>query len=194
MEPAFATLLSIAAGLGLAAACGFRVFVPLLVVSIGARGGMIELSEGFRWLGSTPALVALSIATALEIAAYYVPVVDNFLDSVATPCAVVAGVVVSAAVFTDMDPWLRWSLATVAGGALAAAVQIPTVVARAASTTTTGGVANHLVATAEAGAATAFSFLAVVWPLLLPVAVFALAYAGYRVFTAYRRRRVTVAA
>jgi hypothetical protein len=114
------TLLSILAALGLAAACGFRVFVPLLLVSLAARSGHLELSQGFAWIGSTPALICFGTATVLEVLAYYVPVVDNFLDSVATPAAIVAGVVVSAAVMTDIEPWLKWSLATVAGGGLAA--------------------------------------------------------------------------
>ena len=119
------TLLSILAALGLAAACGFRVFVPLFVVSLASRAGALDLSSGFAWIGSTPAVVCFGTATLLEVLAYYVPVIDNLLDSVATPAAVVAGVVVAAAVMTDIDPWLKWTLATVAGGGLAAAVQFP---------------------------------------------------------------------
>ena len=164
------TLLSILAALGLAAACGFRVFVPLLVVSLAQRAGLLGLSDGFAWIGSTPALICLSLATALEIAAYYLPVFDNLLDSVATPAAIVAGILVSAAVMTDIDPWLRWTLATIAGGSLAAAVQLPTVAARGLSTATTAGLANPVVSTGELALASTFSGLAVLWPLLLPLA------------------------
>ena len=91
-------LLAIAAGLGLAAACGFRVFVPLLLVSIAGRAEMLTLHEDWQWIGSLPALIGFSVATALEIAGYYVPVVDNLLDTIATPAAAVAGAVVALAV------------------------------------------------------------------------------------------------
>jgi hypothetical protein len=174
------TLLSILAALGLAAACGFRVFVPLLVLSLAHRAGLLGLSEGFAWIGSTPALIAFGAATALEVGAYYVPVVDNFLDTIATPAAILAGIVVSAAVMTDVDPWLKWTLATIAGGSLAAAVQIPMVAARGVSTGTTAGLANPVVSTGEFMAASVFSGLAVFWPLLLPLAAVGAAVFFYR--------------
>lgn len=174
------SLISILAALGLAAACGFRVFVPLFLVSLAARAGQIGLSEGFAWVGSTPALVCFGTATVLEVLAYYVPVVDNFLDGVATPAAVVAGVVVSAAVMTDIEPWLKWSLATVAGGGLAAAVQIPTVALRGLSTGTTAGLGNSVVSSGEAVAAGMFSGFAIFLPLLVPLAVLGLVVLAWR--------------
>lgn len=185
------TLLSILAALGLAAACGFRVFVPLFLVSLAARAGQLELSQGFAWIGSTPALVCFGTATVLELVAYYVPVVDNFLDSVATPAAVVAGVVVSAAVMTDIDPWFKWTLATVAGGGLAAAVQIPTVALRGMSTGTTAGLGNSVVSSGEAVAAGVFSGFAIFLPLLVPLCVLALVVVAYR---RLRRRESAAAA
>src|SRR5271157_4826658 len=122
--------LSICLGLGLSAACGFRVFVPMLVMSIASLSGHLHLAHGFEWLGSYPALVALSVATALEIAGYYIPWVDHFLDTIATPAALVAGTIVSASVVTDMSPFLRWTLAAIAGGGAASMVQATTVVTR----------------------------------------------------------------
>jgi hypothetical protein len=175
--------LSVVAGIGLAAACGFRVFVPLLVVSAATRAGLMSVSEGFAWIGSTPAVVCFALASALEIAAYYVPWVDNALDAIATPTAVVAGIVISAAVIVELEPWLRWTLAAIAGGGAAAAVQIPSVIARGASTATTGGTGNHLVATTEAAAAAGFSLsslLALALPFLVPVVVLVLVWIAYR--------------
>jgi hypothetical protein len=159
-------LLSILAGIGLAAACGFRVFVPLLALGLASRSGALTLSSGFQWLGSDLALAALGVATVLEIGAYFVPAVDNLLDGLATPAAVVAGIAASAAVMDGVEPTLRWILATIAGGGAAAAVQIPTVLARGASTLTTGGAGNSLVATGELAAASTLSVAMVLLPLL----------------------------
>ena len=181
------TLLALCIGLGLSAACGFRVFVPMLGISLAAHSGHLTLASDFQWLGSTAALIALSIATALEIGAYYVPWLDNFLDTVASPAAVVAGVMVSASVMTDMSPFLRWGLAIIAGGGIAAAVQATTVIARGASTLTTGGFGNPLLATVELGGAALSTGLAVMAPVLGVIAV--LTIVGLVGGTVYRRRQ-----
>ena len=160
------TLLSISLGLGLAAACGFRIFVPLLVMSVARRAGHLELADGFEWIGSTPALVALAVATAQEIGAYYVPWLDNVLDTVATPVAVVAGAIVTASVVTDMSPLMRWTLAVIAGGGIAGSIQVATSALRGLSSFATLGLANPSVATAEMGGATVLSIAAVLAPLV----------------------------
>src|SRR6476619_362389 len=108
--------LSIALGVGLAAATGFRVFLPLLVVSVAAYTGYLPLDHGFAWLGTPAAVIMLATATVAEILAYYIPGVDNLLDTLATPAALVAGTVVAAAVMTDMPPMVKWTAAVIAGG------------------------------------------------------------------------------
>lgn len=158
--------LSIAAGLGLAAACGFRIFVPLLVMSVASRAGYMDLAAGFDWLASTPALVTLSTATCLEILAYYVPWVDNLLDTVATPAAVAAGVVATGSQLADVDPWLRWTTAVIGGGGVAAGVQGVTVLGRQLSTFATGGIANPLISTVEMGASLLVAIVAIVMPFV----------------------------
>src|ERR1043165_1472954 len=115
MEP----LLAICLGIGLSAACGFRVFVPLLVMSIASLSGHLTLAPGFQWIGTYPALVTFSAATIAEIAGYYIPWVDHLLDTIATPAAIVAGTVITAAAVGDMSPILKWSLAAIAGGGVA---------------------------------------------------------------------------
>src|SRR2546425_4190452 len=114
------TLLSVCVGIGLSAACGFRVFVPLVVMSIAALTGHLTLARGFEWVGSYPALVAFSVATCVEIAGYYVPWVDNLLDTIATPAAIIAGTLMTASLVTDLSPFLKWTLAIIAGGGGAA--------------------------------------------------------------------------
>jgi hypothetical protein len=161
-------VLEIMLGIALAAACGFRVFVPMLVISIAALSGHLQLSGGFEWLGTWPALVVFAVATVLEIAAYYIPWLDHLFDSVAGPAAVVAGIVAASSVMHGMEPWLKWTLAVIAGGGAAGIVQGLTTVTRLASTATTGGLGNPVVATGEAAGAVGLSVLAVA----LPVAAF----------------------
>jgi hypothetical protein len=167
-------LLSVCLGLGLAAACGFRVFVPFLVLNLAARSGYVALDGSFEWIASTPALITLAVATVLEIVAYYVPWLDNLLDSVATPAAVVAGIVATASVVTGIDPYLKWTLAVIAGGGVAGAVQAVTVGARGASSLTTAGFGNPLVTTAEIGGSALLSGMAVGLPAVAAVVVVAL--------------------
>jgi hypothetical protein len=190
MENAPEALLALLIGVGLAAACGFRVFVPLLVMSIAAKAGHLELAEGFEWIGSWPAIAALAVATGLEVSAYYIPWLDNLLDSVATPAAIVAGVIVVAACVQDVSPLLKWSLAVIAGGGTAAAVQSVTVVTRAGSTATTGGAANPVVSTVEAASASAFSLVTVLVPVLVGgLFVLVLAAVVWRVWARRRKLR-----
>jgi hypothetical protein len=160
------TILSIIVGLGLSAACGFRVFVPLLVMSIASLSGHLNLSSGFEWIGTYPALVAFAIATVLEIAGYYIPWVDHLLDVVAAPAAVVAGIIVMASSVAGMSPFLRWSLAIIAGGGIAGTFHAATGMSRVASSVKTAGLGNPILSTAEAAGATAFSVMAITIPLL----------------------------
>jgi hypothetical protein len=158
-------LLYVLLGIGLAAACGFRVFVPLLVMSIAALTGHLRLAPDFAWLGSWPALIVFGVATVLEVVAYYIPWLDHLLDVAATPAAIVAGIIITASVVIGMSPILRWTLATIAGGGVAAAVQLATVALRRASTYATAGLAHPLAATLETGGSAGMSVLS----LLLPV-------------------------
>lgn len=170
MEAEF--LLSLCIGIGLSAACGFRVFIPLLVMSIASYSGHLQLASGFEWIGTPVALTTFSLATALEITAYYVPWLDNALDSIATPAAAIAGTVVMASMVADVSPYLKWSLAVIAGGGAATLVQGATVLVRGVSTATTAGLANPLFATIELGGSVATSVLAI---LSVPTALLVLA-------------------
>ena len=164
--------LSIALGVGLAAATGFRVFLPMLVVSVAAYTGHLPLSENFAWLGTPGALIMLGVAALVEILAYYIPGVDNLLDVLATPAAVVAGTLVSAAVITDLPPMLKWTTAIIAGGGLAGLTQGVTALLRAKSTVITAGVGNPVIATAELGGSLLVSLLALAAPLFALLVVF----------------------
>ncbi|HSD74306.1 MAG TPA: DUF4126 domain-containing protein [Steroidobacteraceae bacterium] len=159
-------LVSIALGIGLAAAVGFRVFLPLLVLSAAGYTGYLPISDSFSWMATLPALVMFSVAAVIEIAAYYIPGVDNLLDAVATPAALVAGTVVAAAVMTDLPPILKWTTAVIAGGGAAGITQAVTGLLRAKSTVTTGGLGNAVIATGELGGSLLTSLLALFMPLV----------------------------
>jgi hypothetical protein len=160
------TLLSICIGIGLSAACGFRIFVPPLVMSMAAIFGHLTLSPNFSWMGSYTAMVAFAVATCIEIAAYYIPWVDNLLDTVATPMAMAAGTIVTASVIPDADPMLQWTVALIAGGGSAGTIQAFTGIGRLASTVMTGGLGNALLSTIESGSAIILSGLAIALPVV----------------------------
>lgn len=157
-------VLSIALGVVLAAATGLRVFLPALIASAAAYTGHLQLDEGFAWLGTPFALTMLGVAALVEVIAYYVPGVDNLLDTLSTPAAFIAGTVLSAAVMTDLPPIVQWAAAIIAGGGAAGLTQGVTAMLRAKSTLFTGGIGNPAVATAELGGALAVPLLALAAP------------------------------
>ena len=159
-------ILALSLGITLSAAAGFRIFLPPLVVSLAALSGNLELSSGFAWVGTYPTAIALGVATIVEIVAYYVPVVDNLLDTIEIPTAIAIGTLLTAANLGDINPLLQWSIAAIAGGGTAGIIETFTAMTRAGSTATTGGLGNFLVATAEALSAGILTFLAFTVPFL----------------------------
>jgi hypothetical protein len=184
------TIFSIALGIGLSAACGFRVFVPFLVASVASWLGFLPLTSGFEWLGTVPAIAAFSIATLLEIAAYYVPWIDNALDSIATPAAVIAGALAAASVMTDMPPLMRWGVALVGGGGVAGAVQGTTAILRMVSSTLTGGAGNAILSTGEWILSVITSILSILIPLVAVVFVVFVLLVSWRTGRRLRDRKV----
>ena len=161
----FDLALSVVLGIGLAAATGFRVFLPMLIVSGAANTGYLSLDDSFAWLGTPAALTMLGAAALAEVVAYYVPGVDNLIDTLATPGAFVAGTLVSAAVMTDLPPMVKWTAAIIAGGGVAGITQGVTAMLRANSTVFTGGLGNLVIATGELGGALLVSLLALAAPV-----------------------------
>lgn len=182
------TILSIITGIALSAACGFRVFVPMLVLSIASYTGpplplppgldwiksligQIPLAPGFEWMGTPVAMKAFGIATICEIAAYYIPWFDHLLDHIASPAAVIAGILVMASSVTGLSPFLHWVLAIIAGGATAGVVQGITVGTRAGSTATSLGATNWIVSTVEWVGSILLSLLALVIPAIILIII-----------------------
>ena len=166
-------ILSSFIGIGLAAASGFRVFLPLFAVSLASYLGWIPMNDNFQWLSGLPTLIVTGVATLVEILAYYIPVVDNFLDTVTVPLATVAGSVLFASQFIELGTFPQWALAIIAGGGTAATIAAGFAGARAASTATTAGIGNNVIATTETAGAGLMSVLSI----FLPVIAFILALA-----------------
>ncbi len=138
---------------------------------------------------TTPATIAFGVATAVEVLAYYVPVVDNLLDTIEVPAAMIAGTVVTAAVVPDMDPTLRWIFAAIAGGGAAETIELATSATRLVSTAATGGMANSVVSTVEVGSAMTLSLLALAIPALAAIVVgVVIVWGGKKIYKRFGKR------
>ena len=187
-------IMALLVGVGLAAASGLRVFVPLFITSLMARGNVEMFSEvdveamlgDQDWLANPWVTLALGIATVLEIGSYYIPWLDNALDFVATPAALVAGTFITGAMMPEMmgDGSFKWIMATIAGGGTSGLFQGASVIVRGGSTATTGGIGNPVVSTAELVGSVLTTVLAIVVPLIGAVLVLILMYLALR--TLYR--------
>ncbi len=159
-------IISICLGIGLAASAGFRIFIPLLVLSIAGYMQWIPLQENWQWVGSMTAIIVLAVATVIELAAYFIPYVDNILDTLSIPLASVAGTVIMFTVLGDVDPIYSWALAIIAGGGTAAAIASTTGAARATSTSITAGIGNPIISFMEAIASFLVSIISLIAPVL----------------------------
>lgn len=180
------TIISIFLGIGLAASAGFRVFVPLFALSLASYFGVWELNENWQWIGSFAALLTLGVASIAEIFAYFIPWVDNLLDSLAIPLAAIAGTAVMVSTVAGLDPVITWSLAIIAGGGTATAIKGASATSRLASTATTGGIANPVISTIETGTATVVSVASIFAPVIAAILVIAILIV---IFSIYRKLR-----
>jgi len=178
-------------GLGLAASCGFRVFVPLLISNIASHIGYLHFGTGYEWMASWPAFAVFVSATILEIGAYYIPWLDNVLDSIAIPLASVAGTLLTVSFISGMDPMVQWTLGIILGGGSAALIKAGASVARLKSSAFTAGFTNWIIATIENFTSVITSVLTILIPVVMGIfAVTLIAYFGYRVFG--RRKKNTL--
>ena len=147
-----------------------------LLMSLASIGGLLELNEDLTWMGTMPALILFACATGLEIGSYYIPWVDNMLDTIASPAAVIVGILVSSAVIEVDSDLLRWITAIILGGGSAGMIQSGTVFTRGISTALTGGVANPTISTIEAAASLIVSILAIIAPLIVLLVLIGILY------------------
>ncbi|MAU70492.1 MAG: hypothetical protein CML04_00205 [Pseudozobellia sp.] len=180
------TIISIFLGIGLAASVGFRVFLPLFALSLAAYFDMWQLNDNWHWIGSLAAVLTLGVATVVEIFAYFIPWVDNLLDSFAVPLAAIAGTAVMVSTVANLDPLVTWCLAIIAGGGTATAIKGAGATGRLASSATTGGLGNPIVSTVETGAAMVVTTASLFMPILAAILVIFILVIIFRI---YRRLR-----
>ena len=181
--------LAILIGIGLSISAGFRVFTPMLVASIASKLGWLPLSGGFEWIGSTPALIAFSVAVVIEIASYYVPVIDNFMKALATPLALIAGTILTVSMIgVEDNAFLSWGMAILTGGGAATASQLTTAAVRGTSTVTTGGLANPILSFIEDIGAVLLSIVSIALPIVVVVLVIILVIVFVKMFSIIKRR------
>ncbi|WP_436415031.1 DUF4126 domain-containing protein [Petrimonas sp.] len=169
MELNVETISAVALGIGLSASTGFRVFIPLLVAGLAAHFGILPLGESFAWMGSIPALISFGVAAVAEVLAYYIPFVDNLLDSIATPLSVGAGTLLMTSVIPVESEWMKWIMGFVVGGGAAATIQSGSALTRLMSSKFTAGAGNPVVSTTEGVAATGFSIMSLITPILVAI-------------------------
>ncbi len=166
-------LLSLSLGLGLAAACGFRVFIPPLMMGVGSRLDLYSLEGSFVWVDDTWAIAIFTVATLLEVGGYFIPWIDNLLDTVATPAAIIGGIfVTSASLEGELGPSAQWTLSVIAGGSVSGVIQLGTVATRAVSTGTTGGLANPVISLIEAVASVLCILISLFLVAIIPIVIF----------------------
>lgn len=180
------TILSIFLGIGLASATGFRVFLPMFAMSLASYFHAFELNESYQFIAGLPALITLGIATIIEIFGYYIPFIDNLLDTIATPLAAIAGTVVMASTLVNLPTEMTWILAIIAGGGTATVLQGMTSATRLASSVKTAGLGNPIVATAETGTATIMSALSIFTPIIAIIFVVILLGIVYLLYKKFR--------
>ncbi|MDF2479169.1 MAG: hypothetical protein K0S24_4652 [Sphingobacterium sp.] len=169
-------LVSAFIGISLAAATGFRIFMPLFLLSLGCRLELFQVDNEWAWAGSNLVLITTSIAMVIEVTAYYIPVVDNILDTISIPLAAIAGTLLFAVQFTDISPFFRWSAAIIAGGGTAATIGTVLAGTRAASSIGTAGLGNFIISTMETIGSTILTILAIFVPFMAVLVVLALFY------------------
>ena len=185
------TIISIFLGIGLAASVGFRIFLPLFALSLASYFNVWDLNDSWQWIGSLAAVITLGVATGVEIFAYFIPWVDNLLDSFAVPLAAIAGTAVMVSTVANLDPVVTWSLAIIAGGGTATAIKGAGAASRMASTATTGGLGNPVVSTVETGTALVVTTASIFAPILAIIMVIIILIIIFMIYRKLRPRTKT---
>ncbi|KQR04707.1 DUF4126 domain-containing protein [Deinococcus sp. Leaf326] len=175
--------------LGLSGAAGLNAYIPLLVVGLLTRAGVMNLAQPFDLLANPWVLLAVAVVGALDFVGDKIPGVDHVLHLVGGVVNTAAGAVLfaSQAGVADVPPALKLALGlVVAGGVHATRAAV-----RPVATATTGGLGNPVVSAAEDASSLGLSVLAVFAPILAVLGLAGLGVVAYRLWSRVRgwRRR-----
>ncbi|ORB26593.1 DUF4126 domain-containing protein [Mycolicibacterium parafortuitum] len=183
-------------GFGLATAAGLNAYIPLLALGLLARfTGLVTLPAGWEWLTNGWVMVIVAVLLVVEVVADKVPALDSVNDAVQTFVRPAAGgivfgsgtsaqtaVVTDPAAFAQSGQWIP----VLIGIAIALVVSLTKSTVRPAANVATAGMAAPVLSTAEDIASVALVFVAILVPMLVLVALLALAWVAVRLV---RRRR-----
>lgn len=158
-------LLGTASAFGLAAATGLNASLPLLLVGLAARFGLITLVTPYDALGSLTALIGLGVLAVVEIAADKVPGVDSILHIVQGPVTLAAGAIIFASqhsMIQDVSP----GLAIVVGVLSAGGIHTLRALARPVVNAATIGLGGPAISAGEDISAVGLTILALAAPVL----------------------------
>ena len=189
MTPGDAALLvsQLAMGFALAATVGLRTFLPLLAGGLLARFGYVDLGHSFEWMQTTPALIVFGSAALFEVLADKVPGLDHALHVVESFVKPVAGTLVAASLFTNLDPMTAVVIGLVGGGTIAGAVHVAKGTTRAASTVLTGGLGNPVLSIFDDVLAVGGIVMAVLAPIIAALIVLVVVIGAVRLISKRRR-------
>ena len=182
-------IFAILMGFSLAATCGLRAFLPLLIIGLGAKAGLVTLSNGFEWMASYPALICFGTATVLEIVGDKIPAVDHFLDAAGVFVRPIAGAIAAGSLIRGFDPLLALVIGIITGATIAGIVQILKGSFRLFSTFFTGGMANPAVSVAEDGATAVTGVVGIFFPYITAAVIVVLLVLGIRLALGGMRSR-----
>ncbi len=176
------TVVQLMMGVSLAACCGLRAWMPMLIVGLLAKACYVELSPTFSFLARNDALIIFGVATVLELVGDKVIVIDHFLDAVGTIVRPTVGTVLASSMLTKVDPLVATTFGLIAGGSTAFTIHAGKSLLRAKCS----GLAHFHVGVGNAALSTVEDVLAVGGVLLaafVPVVAFVLAMGAVALMT-----------
>ena len=163
---AYSLISSIFLAVGLSAACGFRIFIPPLTYGLLYKADLVQLGEGWDWIGNDWVITVLALSALIEIIGNLVPWIDNLLDVLATPTAIFAGTTLSAISLSEIDPGLKWILSVMSGVLITGGFQLSTITLRGFSSIFTGGLINPIISFIEDIISVGISIAIILFPIL----------------------------
>jgi uncharacterized membrane protein len=179
-------------GLGLAVAAGLNAYIPLLIAGLLIRMDVVSFGAPYDQLGSTPALVIISVLLAIEIVADKVPAVDSVNDMIQTFIRPVAGALLFAGSASGIDPQWSSSLALILGLVTAAGVHGAKSAARPVVNVSTAGLGGPVVSVVEDVFSLGLSIAALLAPILAVILLGGLAWYLYALIQRRRAARTSV--